>query len=73
MVEEHGWIATGMLDGAVLGITSMRLSEFILEALVRDGMSDVQAARLDVAIWQYPVGHLVDARAGVAGRASSSP
>ncbi|MFI0987024.1 TetR/AcrR family transcriptional regulator [Streptomyces exfoliatus] len=63
VMEEHGWIATGMLDGALLGATSMRLSEFILDALVRDGMSDAQAARLDVAIWQYLVGHLVAVRA----------
>ncbi|MEV6250429.1 TetR/AcrR family transcriptional regulator [Streptomyces sp. NPDC051742] len=63
VMEEHGWIATGMLDGALLGATSMRLSEFILDALVRHGMSDAQAARLDVAIWQYLVGHLVAVRA----------
>ncbi|MGA5068664.1 TetR/AcrR family transcriptional regulator [Streptomyces exfoliatus] len=63
VMEEHGWIAAGMLDGALLGATSMRLSEFILDALVRDGMSDAQAARLDLAIWQYLVGHLVAVRA----------
>ncbi|MFG2720895.1 TetR/AcrR family transcriptional regulator [Streptomyces sp. NPDC048416] len=64
VLEAHGWIATGMIDGPLLGVTSMRLSEFILDALVRKGMSDVQAARLQVAIWEYLVGHLVAARAG---------
>ncbi|MEU3372274.1 TetR/AcrR family transcriptional regulator [Streptomyces sp. NPDC006660] len=64
VLEAHGWIATGMIDGPLLGVTSMRLSEFILDALVRKGMSDVRAARLQVAIWEYLVGHLVAARAG---------
>ncbi|MFJ4869997.1 TetR/AcrR family transcriptional regulator [Streptomyces sp. NPDC088757] len=67
VLEQHGWIATEMLDGRLLGATSLRLSEFILDALVRNGMSDVQAARLHVAIWEYLVGHLVTARAGAPG------
>ncbi|MFJ9809727.1 TetR/AcrR family transcriptional regulator [Streptomyces sp. NPDC101158] len=68
VLEEHGWIATEMLDGRLLGgATSMRLSEFILDALVRTGMSDARAARLHVAIWEYLVGHLVAARAGAPG------
>ncbi|MFI8825008.1 TetR/AcrR family transcriptional regulator [Streptomyces sp. NPDC053431] len=69
VLEEHGWIAAEMLDGRVLGAASMRLSEFILDALVRTGMSDAQAARLHVAIWEYLVGHLVAARAGAPGLA----
>ncbi|MER7520487.1 TetR/AcrR family transcriptional regulator [Streptomyces sp. NPDC126499] len=67
VLEEHGWIAAEMLDGRLLGATSMRLSEFILDTLVRNGMSDAQAARLHVAIWEYLVGHLVAARAGAPG------
>jgi len=67
VLEEHGWIAAEMLDGRLLGAASMRLSEFILDTLVRNGMSDAQAARLHVAIWEYLVGHLVAARAGATG------
>ncbi|MET9953720.1 TetR/AcrR family transcriptional regulator [Streptomyces sp. NPDC006339] len=67
VLEEHGWIATEMLDGPLLGATSMRLSEFILDALIRAGLTDAQAARLHIAIWDYLVGHLVAARAGAPG------
>ncbi|MFE9765302.1 TetR/AcrR family transcriptional regulator [Streptomyces sp. NPDC005808] len=67
VLEKHGWIATEMLNGGLLGATSMRLSEFILDSLVRDGLSDAQAARLHVAIWEYLVGHLVAARATAPG------
>ncbi|MFF5972935.1 TetR/AcrR family transcriptional regulator [Streptomyces sp. NPDC012769] len=69
VLEEHGWIAAEMLDGRLLGATSMRLSEFILDTLVQSGMSDERAARLHVAIWEYLVGHLVAARAGAPGLA----
>ncbi|WP_424217526.1 TetR/AcrR family transcriptional regulator (plasmid) [Streptomyces sp. BI20] len=58
-LEEHGWVAAGMLDGALVGATSLRLSEFVLDTLVRHGMSDEAAARLHLAIWQYLIGHLV--------------
>ncbi|MER6031486.1 TetR/AcrR family transcriptional regulator C-terminal domain-containing protein [Streptomyces sp. NPDC001851] len=73
VLEEHGWIATGMLDGELLDATSLRLSEFILETLVRGGMSDAQAARLHVAIWQYLVGHLVAERSGTPYGAATAP
>ncbi|MFC3348787.1 TetR/AcrR family transcriptional regulator [Streptomyces echinoruber] len=71
-MEEHGWIAAGMLDGELPGAASLRLAEFILDVLVRNGMSDVQAARLYVALWQFLVGHLV-AAAGVPGCPSPGP
>lgn len=64
VLEEHGWVADGMLDGELLDATSLRLSEFVLQTLVRAGMSDAQAAHLHVALWQYLVGHLVAERAG---------
>jgi AcrR family transcriptional regulator len=67
VLEKHGWIATEMLNGTLPGATSLRLSEFILDTLVRDGQSDAQAARLHVALWEYLVGHLVAARAAAPG------
>ncbi|MET9966659.1 TetR/AcrR family transcriptional regulator [Streptomyces sp. NPDC006356] len=62
VMEQHGWIVTAMLDGTLLTPNSLRLSQFILDSMIRHGLSDVQAARLHVAIWQYVLGHLLVAQ-----------
>ncbi|MEC4020834.1 TetR/AcrR family transcriptional regulator [Streptomyces sp. H27-D2] len=62
VMEEHKWIVTVILDGTLLTPNSLRLSQFILNTMIRGGMSDAQAARLHVAIWQYVLGHLLVAQ-----------
>ncbi|WP_165484680.1 TetR/AcrR family transcriptional regulator [Streptomyces kasugaensis] len=59
VMKEHPWTVTLILDGAPPTPHILRLSQFILDTMIRKGMTDTQAAHLHTAIWQYTLGHLL--------------
>ncbi|MFE7610560.1 TetR/AcrR family transcriptional regulator [Streptomyces celluloflavus] len=59
VMKEHPWTVTLILDGTPPTPHILRLSQFILDTMIRKGMTDTQAAHLHTAIWQYTLGHLL--------------